>query len=225
MRYNVCSNDLVTIYEVIAMQRQRQPDLIRIGRAAALIGVTAQTLRNWDKDGILKPAKVNRGTRYYDIDDVRRRADNLTHLMTESERQVRFARRTRVDNGYQYQELTPEVHDAPPLYNGFPRVTGQECHCNRRAAGCVPRLGEGYFIRPEFVACRSRIDAIGLSADGIDESRYMMPAAIDISVWRKRNGSKSDKAIASELNAASHRMSDGSEITAADVARAAKTFG
>ena len=38
----------------------------KIGDFAREIGVSIQTLRNWDKDGTLKPAKVTEGgTRYY----------------------------------------------------------------------------------------------------------------------------------------------------------------
>lgn len=40
--------------------------MYKIGEFADKIGVTIQTLRNWDKDGKLKPAKViEGGTRYY----------------------------------------------------------------------------------------------------------------------------------------------------------------
>ena len=40
--------------------------LYKIGEFAEKIGVTTQTLRNWDKEGKLKPAKVtDGGTRYY----------------------------------------------------------------------------------------------------------------------------------------------------------------
>lgn len=40
--------------------------MYKIGEFADKIGVTIQTLRNWDKDGKLKPAKVTEGgTRYY----------------------------------------------------------------------------------------------------------------------------------------------------------------
>ncbi|MEF2820918.1 MAG: MerR family transcriptional regulator, partial [Clostridium sp.] len=37
-----------------------------IGKFATKIGKTVQTLRNWDKNGTLKPSHVtNGGTRYY----------------------------------------------------------------------------------------------------------------------------------------------------------------
>lgn len=40
--------------------------MYKIGEFADKIGVTIQTLRNWDRDGKLKPAKVtDGGTRYY----------------------------------------------------------------------------------------------------------------------------------------------------------------
>jgi len=45
--------------------------LIKIGAAAKLIGVSTETLRYWDEDGILKPiVKSKGGTRYYSIDSI-----------------------------------------------------------------------------------------------------------------------------------------------------------
>lgn len=43
----------------------------KIGDFAKEIGVSIQTLRNWDKDGTLKPAKITEGgTRYYSEDQL-----------------------------------------------------------------------------------------------------------------------------------------------------------
>lgn len=35
--------------------------LIPIGHAANLLGVTIQTIRNWDKQGLLKPDDITKG--------------------------------------------------------------------------------------------------------------------------------------------------------------------
>ena len=35
--------------------------LLAIGQASKLLGVTIQTLRNWDKQGLLKPDELTRG--------------------------------------------------------------------------------------------------------------------------------------------------------------------
>ncbi|MCI9292404.1 MAG: IS607 family transposase [Erysipelotrichaceae bacterium] len=37
----------------------------RIGEFAKLIGKSTQTLRNWDRSGVLKPERVERGRKYY----------------------------------------------------------------------------------------------------------------------------------------------------------------
>lgn len=41
---------------------------IKIGEAAKILGVSVQTLRRWEKESILLPAKKIRQTRYYDLD-------------------------------------------------------------------------------------------------------------------------------------------------------------
>ncbi|MDR2407145.1 MAG: IS607 family transposase [Bacteroidales bacterium] len=49
--------------------------LISITKAKKMLGVTAQTLRNWDRSGKLKPVVIgNYGNRYYDISQI----DNLS---------------------------------------------------------------------------------------------------------------------------------------------------
>jgi hypothetical protein len=45
---------------------------VRIGKAAKMLGVTVQTLRNWDKSGKLPASKSRRGQRYYQRDDLQR---------------------------------------------------------------------------------------------------------------------------------------------------------
>ncbi|MFQ5729033.1 MAG: IS607 family transposase [Waddliaceae bacterium] len=41
---------------------------IKIGEAAKILGVSVQTLRRWESNGTLVPARKIRGTRYYDYD-------------------------------------------------------------------------------------------------------------------------------------------------------------
>ena len=42
---------------------------LKIGAAAALLGVSVQTLRRWEADGYLVPDRKSKGkTRYYDYD-------------------------------------------------------------------------------------------------------------------------------------------------------------
>ena len=55
-------------------------DMIRIGKAAELLGVTAQTLRNWEKSGKLLPTRSKGGQRYYDSEELRRFAVDITAL-------------------------------------------------------------------------------------------------------------------------------------------------
>jgi len=45
---------------------------IRIGKAAKILGVTVQTLRNWDKAGKLRSKRSPGGQRYYDLIDLQR---------------------------------------------------------------------------------------------------------------------------------------------------------
>ena len=54
---------------------------IKIGEAAKLLGVTAQTLRRWEKIGQLLPHKKTIGdTRYYDVDRLLGISHKDTHL-------------------------------------------------------------------------------------------------------------------------------------------------
>lgn len=53
---------------------------IRIGEAAEILGVTVQTLRNWEKTGKLRSQRSQGGQRYYDLEDIRRFAVDLQKL-------------------------------------------------------------------------------------------------------------------------------------------------
>jgi predicted site-specific integrase-resolvase len=46
-------------------------ELVSISKVCKIVGVTPQTLRNWDKNGKLKPIKrMKNGYRYYDMQDI-----------------------------------------------------------------------------------------------------------------------------------------------------------
>ena len=55
---------------------------VKIGIAANILGVSVQTLRRWEKEGILISQRRKRGsTRYYDMDqilDIQKTESNLT---------------------------------------------------------------------------------------------------------------------------------------------------
>ena len=59
--------------------------LIRIGEAAALMGVSVQTMRKWERTGELRPTRKSQsGTRYYDrldLLDVRNESLHLRSAM------------------------------------------------------------------------------------------------------------------------------------------------
>ena len=47
--------------------------LVSIGKASKMLGVTIQTLRNWDKEGKLKPDEITPGgARRYDVESLKR---------------------------------------------------------------------------------------------------------------------------------------------------------
>ncbi|MBI4548143.1 MAG: MerR family DNA-binding transcriptional regulator [Ignavibacteriae bacterium] len=50
---------------------------IRIGEAAEIIGVSIQTLRNWERVGKLRSTRSAGGQRYYDAEEVRRLAVDI----------------------------------------------------------------------------------------------------------------------------------------------------
>lgn len=57
-----------------------QEQQIRIGKAAKMIGVSIQTLRNWEKSGKLLSQRSPGGQRYYRSEDVKRFAVDLQRL-------------------------------------------------------------------------------------------------------------------------------------------------
>jgi predicted site-specific integrase-resolvase len=62
---------------------------LKIGKAAELLGVTPQTLRRWEREGILLPDRKGLGdTRYYDEDRLR----GIQRAITKSELTICYAR-------------------------------------------------------------------------------------------------------------------------------------
>jgi len=67
----------------MATNKRERKKGVTIQIAAVVTGVSVNTLRNWDKKGILKPRREKNGYRYYDIKelqkfkDERRRAKDL----------------------------------------------------------------------------------------------------------------------------------------------------
>lgn len=53
---------------------------IRIGKAAEMLGVTVQTMRNWDKSGKLISQRSTGGQRYYELRDIERARTDLEML-------------------------------------------------------------------------------------------------------------------------------------------------
>ena len=74
---------------------------IKIGEAAEICGVTPQTLRRWEREGILMPDRKGKGdTRYYDLDKL------LDIQETETDLTVGYARVSSHDQkkDLKYQE-------------------------------------------------------------------------------------------------------------------------
>ena len=72
------------LYLLVYIQMNRY---IKIGKAAHVMGVTVQTLRRWERQGVLAPDRITEGgTRYYLV-------DNLTgHAKQENDLTLAYAR-------------------------------------------------------------------------------------------------------------------------------------
>lgn len=57
---------------ILVMSDKEQPkEYLRVSEASKLLGVHANTLRNWDKQGLLKPVRVGvRKERRYKREDI-----------------------------------------------------------------------------------------------------------------------------------------------------------
>ena len=71
------------------------------------LGVTAQTLRNWDREGKLKPAYVkSNGYRYYSLDDI------LSFTQErKTKKEIKVIGYARVSSNKQSDELTRQVEN------------------------------------------------------------------------------------------------------------------
>ena len=66
--------------------------LLAIGQASKLLGVTIQTLRNWDKQGLLKPDELTRGgERRYKLESLRNINKNIV-FNTDNLKTIAYAR-------------------------------------------------------------------------------------------------------------------------------------
>jgi putative resolvase len=50
--------------------KYRDSDLVQIGEAARIAGVSVSTLRRWDSDGVLVPVRTPGGRRRYRVAEV-----------------------------------------------------------------------------------------------------------------------------------------------------------
>lgn len=59
---------------------ERNTEKVRIGKAAEILSVTIQTLRNWEKSGKLRAGRTKGGQRYYALNDLKRFLVDLEKL-------------------------------------------------------------------------------------------------------------------------------------------------
>lgn len=80
--------------------------LVSIGKASKILGVTIQTLRNWDKNGLLKPdEKTKGGARRYKVETLRKINGNI-RLKTDDLKTIAYA---RVSSSDQKEDLSRQV--------------------------------------------------------------------------------------------------------------------
>ena len=66
--------------------------LIAIGQASKLLGVSIQTLRNWDKQGLLKPDEITKGgSRRYKLESLKNINKNIK-FNTDNLKTIAYAR-------------------------------------------------------------------------------------------------------------------------------------
>ncbi|EOV9353859.1 IS607 family transposase [Campylobacter coli] len=67
--------------------------LITIGQASKLLGVTIQTLRNWDKQGLLKPDEITKGgSRRYKLESLKNINNKNIKFNTDNLKTIAYAR-------------------------------------------------------------------------------------------------------------------------------------
>lgn len=80
--------------------------LIAIGQASKLLGVTIQTLRNWDKQGLLKPDEITKGgSRRYKLESLKNINKNIK-FNTDNLKTIAYA---RVSSSDQKDDLIRQV--------------------------------------------------------------------------------------------------------------------
>lgn len=80
--------------------------LLAIGQASKLLGVTIQTLRNWDKQGLLKPDELTRGgERRYKLETLRNINKNIV-FNVDNLKTIAYA---RVSSSDQKDDLIRQV--------------------------------------------------------------------------------------------------------------------
>jgi putative resolvase len=91
-------------------------ELITISKATKMFGVTPQTMRNWDRNGKLKPIKrAKNGFRYYSLLDVKNLIEQKTKLVVgycrvsskkqedDLQRQIENVKMFMIAKGYQFE--------------------------------------------------------------------------------------------------------------------------
>jgi putative resolvase len=94
-------------------------ELISIAKVCKMVGVTPQTLRNWDRNGKLKPVKrMKNGYRYYNVSDVSALTDkgqdrvvigycrvSSVKQKDDLERQIENVKTYMLAKGYRFQVI------------------------------------------------------------------------------------------------------------------------
>lgn len=81
-------------------------NLISIGKASKILGVTIQTLRNWDKKGLLKPDEITKGgARRYKLESLKNIKNNII-FNTDNLKTIAYA---RVSSSDQKDDLIRQV--------------------------------------------------------------------------------------------------------------------
>lgn len=80
--------------------------LLAIGQASKLLGVTIQTLRNWDKKGLLKPDEITKGgARRYKLETLK----NINRNIVYNQDKLKTIAYARVSSSDQKEDLVRQV--------------------------------------------------------------------------------------------------------------------
>ncbi len=82
-----------------------RPVLIRIGEAASLVGVSPSTLRNWEREELITPHRVQGRTRYYSLDSIKKL------------RRIHQLRRDEGLNASGIRRVLAQEQDEPPQHD------------------------------------------------------------------------------------------------------------